>query len=120
MSDQTSFQFQCPSCGAVLQAALGSTLTSVQCGECNDVFDVQLPGRHARAPRSGARASDHGRIPPSRHPATTDPTPTPGSLAHLTQLRNRTFSQIQSLQTKQTRSRSHVRLCGAVLRKLAR
>ena len=65
MTDQTSFQFQCPSCGAVLQAALGNTLTSVQCGECNDVFDVQLPGRHARAPQHGARAFDHGRLPPS-------------------------------------------------------
>ena len=45
MADQTSFQFQCPSCGAVLQADLRTSLTSVQCGECYDVFDVQLPGR---------------------------------------------------------------------------
>ncbi len=50
MADQTSFQFQCPSCGAVLQAGLRTSLTSVQCGECYDVFDVQLPGRCTRAP----------------------------------------------------------------------
>ena len=57
MTDQVSFQFQCPSCGAVLQAALGNTLTSVQCGECSEVFDVQLPGRHAPTERSpGFRA----------------------------------------------------------------
>ena len=42
---ETSFQFQCPSCSAVLQATLQKELTSVQCGECYDVFDVQHPGR---------------------------------------------------------------------------
>ena len=47
--DRNSFQFGCPSCGAVLQAGLRQVLTSVQCGECYDVFDVQLPGRRARA-----------------------------------------------------------------------
>ena len=44
---ETSFQFQCPSCSAVLQATLTKELTSVQCGECYDVFDVQHPGRCA-------------------------------------------------------------------------
>lgn len=44
MAAETSFQFQCPSCSAVLQATLQKELTSVQCGECYDVFDVQHPG----------------------------------------------------------------------------
>ena len=39
-ASETSFQFQCPSCNAVLQASLQRELTSVQCGECYDVFDV--------------------------------------------------------------------------------
>ena len=47
---ETSFQFQCPSCSAVLQATLQKELTSVQCGECYDVFDVQHPGTCAPAP----------------------------------------------------------------------
>ena len=38
-----TFQFSCPSCGALLQAVLKDSLTSVQCGECLDVFDVQKP-----------------------------------------------------------------------------
>jgi len=38
-----AFQFSCPSCGALLQAVLKDNLTSVQCGECLDVFDVQKP-----------------------------------------------------------------------------
>jgi len=38
-----TFQFSCPSCGALLQAVLKDNLTSVQCGECLDVFDVQKP-----------------------------------------------------------------------------
>ena len=42
MSEST-FQFSCPSCSALLQARLQSALTSVQCGECYDVFDVQMP-----------------------------------------------------------------------------
>ena len=74
MTDQVSFQFQCPSCGAVLQAALGNTLTSVQCGECSEVFDVQLPGRHARAhgtepglPSTGGYRV-LGTLPRSTHP----------------------------------------------------
>jgi transcription elongation factor Elf1 len=46
---ETSFQFQCPSCSAVLQATLQKELTSVQCGECYDVFDVQHPGTCAPA-----------------------------------------------------------------------
>ena len=49
MAAETSFQFQCPSCSAVLQATLQKELTSVQCGECYDVFDVQHPGRCAPA-----------------------------------------------------------------------
>mmetsp|Transcript_5116 Transcript_5116/g.10004 ORF Transcript_5116/g.10004 Transcript_5116/m.10004 type:complete len:312 (-) Transcript_5116:216-1151(-) len=62
---ETSFQFQCPSCSAVLQATLTKELTSVQCGECYDVFDVQHPGSVAAgaetangeaAPGSGAEA----------------------------------------------------------------
>ncbi len=38
-----TYQFSCPSCSAVLQAVLKQALTSVQCGECYDVFDVQMP-----------------------------------------------------------------------------
>mmetsp|Transcript_30869 Transcript_30869/g.51079 ORF Transcript_30869/g.51079 Transcript_30869/m.51079 type:complete len:442 (-) Transcript_30869:285-1610(-) len=41
--DQCTYQFSCPSCGSLLQAMLKQELTSVQCGECLDVFDVQLP-----------------------------------------------------------------------------
>ena len=52
MAAETSFQFQCPSCSAVLQATLQKELTSVQCGECYDVFDVQHPGRCAPPLRS--------------------------------------------------------------------
>ena len=48
-ASETSFQFQCPSCSAVLQATLTKELTSVQCGECYDVFDVQHPGMSAAA-----------------------------------------------------------------------
>ena len=43
MADQCTYQFSCPSCNALLQAVLKQALTSVQCGECFDVFDVQLP-----------------------------------------------------------------------------
>lgn len=43
MADQCTYQFSCPSCNALLQASLKQALTSVQCGECFDVFDVQLP-----------------------------------------------------------------------------
>jgi len=64
---ETSFQFQCPSCSAVLQATLQKELTSVQCGECYDVFDVQHPGSVAAgadaangeaAPSAGAEAPE--------------------------------------------------------------
>lgn len=40
---ESTYQFSCPSCSALLQAVLKQTLTSVQCGECFDVFDVQMP-----------------------------------------------------------------------------
>ena len=40
---ESTYQFSCPSCGALLQAVLKQALTSVQCGECFDVFDVQMP-----------------------------------------------------------------------------
>lgn len=54
---ETSFQFQCPSCNAVLQASLQRELTSVQCGECYDVFDVQHPGSvNAAAPAVNGEA----------------------------------------------------------------
>ena len=43
MTDQSTFQFSCPNCSALLQAVLKQALTSVQCGECLDVFDVQMP-----------------------------------------------------------------------------
>ena len=56
MAAETSFQFQCPSCSAVLQATLQKELTSVQCGECYDVFDVQPPGTCAPPPRARAFA----------------------------------------------------------------
>ena len=54
-ADNTStYQFSCPSCGALLQAVLKTSLTSVQCGECFDVFDVQMPSlcvcRHRTVP----------------------------------------------------------------------
>ena len=45
----STFQFSCPSCGALLQALLKENLTSVQCGECLDVFDVQMPNLCAPA-----------------------------------------------------------------------
>lgn len=42
--NSSTHQFSCPSCRALLQAVLKQALTSVQCGECFDVFDVQMPG----------------------------------------------------------------------------
>ena len=48
--DHHTFQFSCPSCGALLQAVLKDNLTSVQCGECLDVFDVQKPSMCAKSP----------------------------------------------------------------------
>jgi len=42
-AEMLTFQFGCPNCGATLQAQLKTELTSVQCGECRDVFDVQMP-----------------------------------------------------------------------------
>ena len=41
--NSSTYQFGCPSCGSLLQAQLKQELTSVQCGECLDIFDVQLP-----------------------------------------------------------------------------
>ena len=41
--EQSTFQFSCPSCNSLLQALLRQDLTSVQCGECFDIFDVQMP-----------------------------------------------------------------------------
>lgn len=46
---ESTYQFSCPSCGALLQAVLKQALTSVQCGECFDVFDVQMPNLCASA-----------------------------------------------------------------------
>ena len=74
----------------------------------------------ARArPRNGARASEHGRIPRSRHPSTIDPpqalTRSPGPSDSLRPALNQAHQA-----DRQTRSRSRVRLCRAVLRKLAR
>lgn len=43
MATECTYQFSCPSCSALLQAVLKQALTSVQCGECFDVFDVQMP-----------------------------------------------------------------------------
>jgi len=43
-----AYQFGCPTCGALLQAELKTELTSVQCGECHEVFDVQMPDGCAR------------------------------------------------------------------------
>jgi hypothetical protein len=68
---ECTYQFSCPSCSALLQAVLKQALTSVQCGECFDVFDVQMPSAYAAAlarastPRS-ARPRDPppGRAPP--------------------------------------------------------
>lgn len=40
---ESTYQFSCPSCGSILQSVLKQELTSVQCGECYDVFDVQMP-----------------------------------------------------------------------------
>ena len=54
---ECTYQFSCPSCSALLQAVLKQALTSVQCGECFDVFDVQMPSLYA--PRSL-------RLPPAR------------------------------------------------------
>jgi len=65
-ASETSFQFQCPSCSAVLQATLTKELTSVQCGECYDVFDVQHPGMRCAPPGARVRLTPH----PAR---TTDP-----------------------------------------------
>lgn len=45
----STYQFACPSCEAVLQAELASKITSVQCGECADVFEVQMPEQCASA-----------------------------------------------------------------------
>ena len=45
MGDTSTYQFSCPSCSALLQAVLKQALTSVQCGECFDVFDVQMPAQ---------------------------------------------------------------------------
>jgi len=45
MADSSTYQFSCPSCSALLQAVLKQALTSVQCGECFDVFDVQMPAQ---------------------------------------------------------------------------
>ena len=47
MAAECTFQFSCPSCSALLQAVLKQALTSVQCGECFDVFDVQMPTAYA-------------------------------------------------------------------------
>lgn len=44
---ESTYQFSCPSCSALLQAVLKQALTSVQCGECFDVFDVQMPSQYA-------------------------------------------------------------------------
>ena len=44
---ECTYQFSCPSCSALLQAVLKQALTSVQCGECFDVFDVQMPSLYA-------------------------------------------------------------------------
>jgi len=41
--DRSTYQFSCPQCSSLLQAMLKQELTSVQCGECLDVFDVQMP-----------------------------------------------------------------------------
>ena len=43
---ESTYQFSCPSCSALLQAVLKQALTSVQCGECFDVFDVQMPAAY--------------------------------------------------------------------------
>ena len=51
-----TFQFSCPSCGALLQALLNENLTSVQCGECLDVFEVQMPNLCACAPSNMQQA----------------------------------------------------------------
>ena len=83
----SNFQFQCPTCGALLQALLRQELTSVQCGECFDVFDVQMPARcnlqfsrarireistpHAPCPEPRPFPAPRARAPPSR--------PRPGS-----------------------------------------
>ena len=56
---ETSFQFQCPSCNAVLQASLQRELTSVQCGECYDVFE-----RQSSSSISKARRTKEGRVAP--------------------------------------------------------
>ena len=48
---ESTYQFSCPSCGALLQAVLKQALTSVQCGECFDVFDVQMPNLYVTAPQ---------------------------------------------------------------------
>ena len=45
MGDTSTYQFSCPSCSARLQAVLKQAMTSVQCGECFDVFDVQMPAQ---------------------------------------------------------------------------
>jgi len=61
---ECTYQFSCPSCSALLQAVLKQALTSVQCGECFDVFDVQMPSQQnavsapaAAAPPAAAAAA---------------------------------------------------------------
>ena len=69
----SNFQFQCPTCGALLQALLRQELTSVQCGECFDVFDVQMPARcNLQFSRARIREISTPRAPcpdPRRFPA---------------------------------------------------
>eukprot|EP00965_Chrysotila_dentata_P000950 30464-Pleurochrysis_carterae.AAC.1 len=48
LMENSTYQFACPQCGLVLQALLKTELTSVQCGECMDVFDVQMPSSGAQ------------------------------------------------------------------------
>ena len=60
---ECTYQFSCPSCSALLQAVLKQALTSVQCGECFDVFDVQMPSACAPLAARAAHRPALGQIP---------------------------------------------------------
>ena len=63
MATECTYQFSCPSCSALLQAVLKQALTSVQCGECFDVFDVQMPQLYAPHPWTRERKQPYPEAP---------------------------------------------------------